>query len=178
MRALPPNRVSQHSKVILVARGVLPGDFPPSYAVAMAVSKLVSLPPAAIGPLSVLLSTQPVSFGRWSLSRVLEAIAPRLAHTRFYLLEHWFELNSGASPIISRVYSSPPYVQEGVEGRLRVLQVRQGAETGDELTRGLPGEPLTAGDKSLLELKPLKVFLPGEVCPASCATLWLKESCI
>lgn len=36
--------------------------------------------------------------------------------------------------------------------------------TGDELTRGLPGEPLTAGDLTLLELKPLKAFLPGEVC--------------
>lgn len=53
--------------------------------------------------------------------------------------------------------------QGGVEGCLRVLQAREGATNGDELTRGLPGEPLTAGDKTLLELKPLKAFLPGEV---------------
>ena len=45
-----------------------------------------------------------------------------------------------------------------------MLQVREGATAGDELTRGLPGEPLTGGDKALLELKPLKAFLPGEVC--------------
>lgn len=49
-----------------------------------------------------------------------------------------------------------------------MLQVREGAVTGDELTRGSPGEPLTDGDKKLLELKPLKAFLPGEVC--SCVT--------
>ena len=54
--------------------------------------------------------------------------------------------------------------QDGVEDCLGVLQVRQGAVTGDEMTRGLPGEPLTVGDRSLLELKPLKAFLPGEVC--------------
>lgn len=53
--------------------------------------------------------------------------------------------------------------QGDVEDCLRVLQVRQGAVTGDELTRGLPGEPLTPGDRDLLELKPLKSFLPGEV---------------
>ena len=51
-----------------------------------------------------------------------------------------------------------------IEGYLSALQVREGAVTGDELTRGLPGEPLTDGDKTLLELKPLKAFLPGEVC--------------
>lgn len=45
---------------MLVARGVLPEGFPPSYAVALAVSKLVALPPAAVGPLSVLLATKPV----------------------------------------------------------------------------------------------------------------------
>lgn len=44
-----------------------------------------------------------------------------------------------------------------------MLQIREGATTGDELTRGLPGEPLTPGDKTLLELKPLKAFLSGEV---------------
>lgn len=53
--------------------------------------------------------------------------------------------------------------QDGVESCLGVLQIREGATTGDELTRGLPGEPLTPGDKTLLELKPLKAFLPGEV---------------
>lgn len=53
--------------------------------------------------------------------------------------------------------------QNGVDECLRVLQVREGATTGDELTRGQPGEPLTIGDKTLLELKPLKAFLPGEV---------------
>lgn len=50
-----------------------------------------------------------------------------------------------------------------MEDCLRVLQVRQDAVVGDELTRGLAGEPLTVGDKSLVELKPLKAFLPGEV---------------
>lgn len=49
------------NKTILVARGVLPDAFPPSYAVALAVAKLVNLPPAAVGPLSVLLATKPVS---------------------------------------------------------------------------------------------------------------------
>lgn len=46
-----------------------------------------------------------------------------------------------------------------------MLQVssREGATSGDELARGLPGEPLTKGDRTLLELKPLKAFLPGEV---------------
>lgn len=52
------------NKTILVARGVLPDAFPPSYAVALAVAKLVSLPPAAVGPLSVLLATKPVSASR------------------------------------------------------------------------------------------------------------------
>lgn len=51
-----------------------------------------------------------------------------------------------------------------MEDCLGVLQVRQGAVTGDEMTRGLPGEPLTERDKTLLELKPLKAFLHGEVC--------------
>lgn len=54
-----------------------------------------------------------------------------------------------------------------MESCLRVLQVssltREGATSGDELARGLPGEPLTKGDRTLLELKPLKAFLPGEV---------------
>ena len=52
-----------------------------------------------------------------------------------------------------------------MESCLRVLQVssREGATSGDELARGLPGEPLTKGDRALLELKPLKAFLPGEV---------------
>lgn len=54
------SRHEQSSKTILVARGVLPAAFPPSYAVAMAVTKLVALPPAAIGALSVLLSANPV----------------------------------------------------------------------------------------------------------------------
>ncbi|CAM9608936.1 unnamed protein product, partial [Ectocarpus sp. 12 AP-2014] len=103
--------VRETNKTVLIARGELPGAFPPSYAVALAVTKLVSLPPAAVGPLSVLLATKP----------------------------------------------------DGVEGCLSVLQVREGATAGDELTRGLPGEPLTPGDKTLLELKPLKAFLPGEV---------------
>lgn len=55
--------------------------------------------------------------------------------------------------------------QDRVESCLRVLQVssREGAASGEELTRGLPGEPLTKGDMTLLELKPLKAFLPGEV---------------
>lgn len=53
----------QMNKTILVARGGLPDTFPPLYAVAMAVSKLVGLPAAAIGPLSVLLATEPVSRG-------------------------------------------------------------------------------------------------------------------
>lgn len=47
---------------------------------------------------------------------------------------------------------------------LGALQVSQGAVAGNELTRGLAGEPLTVGDNKLLELKPLKAFLPGEVC--------------
>lgn len=47
---------------------------------------------------------------------------------------------------------------------LGVLQVRQGAITEDEMTGGLPGELLTEGDKILLELKPQKAFLHGEVC--------------
>lgn len=55
-----------------------------------------------------------------------------------------------------------------MEGCLSVLQVRQGAVTGDELARGLPGEPLTEGDRKLVELKPLKAFLPGEVCAYQC----------
>lgn len=52
-----------------------------------------------------------------------------------------------------------------MESCLRVLQVssREGGTSGDELARGLPGEPLTKGDRALLELKPLKAFLPGEV---------------
>ncbi|CAN0489857.1 unnamed protein product, partial [Discosporangium mesarthrocarpum] len=39
----------------------------------------------------------------------------------------------------------------------------EGSLASDELARGLPGEPLTEGDMSQLELKPLKVFLPDEV---------------
>lgn len=53
--------------------------------------------------------------------------------------------------------------QDAIEGCMRVLQVRQDAATGEELTRGLAGELLTAGDRALLELKPLKAFLEGEV---------------
>lgn len=51
--------VVQMNKTILVARGML-ADVPPSYAVALAVAKLVKLPPAAVGPLSVLLASEPV----------------------------------------------------------------------------------------------------------------------
>lgn len=46
---------------------------------------------------------------------------------------------------------------------MRVLQVRKDSATVGELTRGQAGELLTAGDKGLLELKPLKAFFEGEV---------------
>ncbi len=63
---------------------------------------------------------------------------------------------------------------------LQVVQ-REGATAGDELTRGLPGEPLTAGDRALLELKPLKAFLPGEVrgcCSYSCGLRYRVRSAV
>lgn len=61
-----------------------------------------------------------------------------------------------------------------MESCLRVLQVssREGAASGDELARGLPGEPLTKGDMTLLELKPLKAFLPGEVNDSIVASMY------